>query len=97
MPRRMRRRTGEASIAELLSDPIAEALMRADRITVSDVLASFDWRRRAKAAPALRRGRPDVPGRERGGKRAQGVPRPTRRELKGDPASAENIAAPVPL
>lgn len=97
MPRRMRRRTGEPSIAELLSDPIAEALMRADRITVSDVLASFGWRRRAKAASALRPGRVDAPGLERGGKRTQGAPRPTQRELKGDLASAENVAGQCPL
>jgi len=31
---------GEPTITELLSDPIAELLMRCDRITVEDVLAA---------------------------------------------------------
>lgn len=51
MSRKNRYADREPSVADLLSDPIAEALMRADGITVADVLA---WiaRRTGGAAPA---------------------------------------------
>lgn len=44
MPRRNRYANREPSVAELLADPIAEALMRADGITAADVLAWIDGR-----------------------------------------------------
>lgn len=39
MPRRNRYADREPSVAELLADPVAEALMRADGITIADVFA----------------------------------------------------------
>jgi len=42
----------EPSIADLLSDPIAEALMQADGVDFRDVLAIFRVLRGARTAPA---------------------------------------------
>lgn len=56
---------GEPTIAELLSDPIAQTLMRADGITVADVLAWIGRRRRSlerrHPQPPRRRARPGRP------------------------------------
>ena len=43
----------EPSIADLLSDPIAEALMEADGVDFRDVLAIFHVLGGARAAPAI--------------------------------------------
>ena len=53
MPERHRRTSirNEPSVGELLSDPIAQALMRADRITVKEFVAIVTWLESALAVP----------------------------------------------
>ena len=49
-----RRRTStrdEPSIADLLSDPVCQALMRADRVSLKEFVALVTWLESAHAAP----------------------------------------------
>lgn len=68
MTNRMVRSNGEPTIAELLSDPIAQTLMRADGITDADVLAwigrqrqSLGWRHPQPSRREAGPGRPLAP------------------------------------
>lgn len=50
MTKTKKRATREPSLAELLDDPVAEAVMRRDRVAADDVVALFDDLRRRLAA-----------------------------------------------
>jgi hypothetical protein len=56
----------EPPVAELLSDPITQMLMRADAVMVEDVIAAIDGRNRRHGPSRLeRRKRPDAAAAQR--------------------------------